>query len=1308
MIVSNFRRSILMVLAVALSTLCGSGLAGAEGFLGRYYSNTNLSGAPALTRVDPTINFNWGSQSPATGVPADNFSVRWVGYLTPPTSGIWTFTTASDDGISLVVNGQTVVRDGTAHAVKEQSGSIELQAGVPVLVDLTYYEASGLAVAQLYWSGPSVPKQVVPATVVQAAESPLLYSTVPTASETSPAFVEARALAGGPVTLTANGAPAPMVSNGVHFFANIPLNTKTAVATSLSVGGQVLNRAIAWQPISLEGDKSRVVRVGDSLLLQAVSAGTWRSIRGSGVGYPVKACKAGDRFPVSFTQPGIYEFVAFNTAGAEVGSLVVNAMSVDFGAKIACEVGFKRDKEIKVLGGDFAFLSFSSADPLLIDITPKGPSTEGGEIYLQPFRRGTPVVYARVGGPKGAILASKEIDEFTLANTARPGGLINDETSLTSATLTITPFIPDLWFNFSMFAHRSTFKGGAKTFKINTSQALSSLGEAGFTTTTNASGETTGQFQYTLEVPPGETKSCLRAIPQQINSPPKDVGYSTAYNGCWCRVTAEHIELKEGETKPMEINVVKACPDGSVYQTITTAGSVGPSPPYARGNNVDCKVPGPVSGVNVECATFKVYPTGTTGPYPGKYTFYIGGAKWEDLIWVYPGCKATPGVNQSGSITKRDGEVYFDDDRFTPPLTELSFEGTGKDTDTCDGKNVEDTYLKNGAITWTVNAGVATKENEICTKLKWKAPGVGEACVIKANFKDDGIYAQDTNTWFSDYRVTVYALTGVSVRSVFELGTLSKQQPWQKNSAVMIKAKEITNQTRPTLQFYLKDENGNEIANTPKRIAEDRIVIAKPGRYRFGVRNTARPSEQFETEQYVFFTLSFKEEGATHNWDPESLRPEGIGPLEKLGDDIIADINTYEGVLSGAKAAAQEVPTAVSRIRDKANADITRSNQEATRLQSLNDADAQLKARWEQIVATNKPILERLKREMDVAEAIYAAARATGSPDWPRLYLEFIAAAGRYVVFGASVSSAQQLADEIGRRMAARATEIAKLIERVRGWRAFLSQFAPKSMGSMRTLAPALREIASANGVLGIAGISLDIDEIGQSSGKIQDAYERYKDAEKKQAEYLKLLENLKAAEREKGPVLEIMTVQSVPGEVKFKFNLGTAQFTTYDTRLGASKNESMWGWKYLAEVDGQINGWTEEHATDSEGKNTFVLTLWGNIGDQKIGLTESTDNYMLSSVGMKEDEVLRLADQALARSKAVTDAIKEGVRILLNTASIILSIISIIVILTGAGALVVAALTVCVEVVKLCLDWFTKWATESTLEQTIKQNFPK
>lgn len=46
-------------------------------WVGEYYNNPDFRGPPFLIREDDDIDFDWGDDEPASGMPDDNFSVRW-------------------------------------------------------------------------------------------------------------------------------------------------------------------------------------------------------------------------------------------------------------------------------------------------------------------------------------------------------------------------------------------------------------------------------------------------------------------------------------------------------------------------------------------------------------------------------------------------------------------------------------------------------------------------------------------------------------------------------------------------------------------------------------------------------------------------------------------------------------------------------------------------------------------------------------------------------------------------------------------------------------------------------------------------------------------------------------------------------------------------------------------------------------------------------------------------------------------------------------------------------------------------------
>jgi len=128
----------------------------AEHFNGRNFETL------VTTRLEPNIDNDWPTGSPAPGVNVDNFSNRWTGKIQPQHSQTYTFTTRSDDGVRLWVNGVQIINNWTNHYPTDNVGTIALTAGVKYDIKMEHYEADLGSVAQLFWQSASQPKQIVP------------------------------------------------------------------------------------------------------------------------------------------------------------------------------------------------------------------------------------------------------------------------------------------------------------------------------------------------------------------------------------------------------------------------------------------------------------------------------------------------------------------------------------------------------------------------------------------------------------------------------------------------------------------------------------------------------------------------------------------------------------------------------------------------------------------------------------------------------------------------------------------------------------------------------------------------------------------------------------------------------------------------------------------------------------------------------------------------------------------------------------------------------------------------------------------
>jgi uncharacterized repeat protein (TIGR03806 family) len=240
-----------------------------NGLLGQYWSNSITGGSPpnpfpgnpALTRVDSTIDFDWGNGFPDPAISADHFTARWTGAVQPQFTETYTFYTTSDDGARLFLwfNGQkvTVVDTWVDQGPTEHFGTIPLVAGQRYNIEVDYYENGGGAVAKLSWSSPSTTKAIIPSTQLYPIPNP-----PPGVSLTEPANGSSYT-ASATVTITANAAAQYNTLQKVEFYANNTLlgavsdAPYTLTATGLGQGNYSLT-AVAMDATGLAATSAPV------------------------------------------------------------------------------------------------------------------------------------------------------------------------------------------------------------------------------------------------------------------------------------------------------------------------------------------------------------------------------------------------------------------------------------------------------------------------------------------------------------------------------------------------------------------------------------------------------------------------------------------------------------------------------------------------------------------------------------------------------------------------------------------------------------------------------------------------------------------------------------------------------------------------------------------------------------------------------------------------------------------------------------------------------------------------------------------
>ena len=78
-----------------------------QGLQASYYTSNDLSGTPAVTRVDNQVNFDWDIDAIPVSSNQGGFSAKWVGQIVPTQTGDYVFKVRGDGGVRLIINGNT-------------------------------------------------------------------------------------------------------------------------------------------------------------------------------------------------------------------------------------------------------------------------------------------------------------------------------------------------------------------------------------------------------------------------------------------------------------------------------------------------------------------------------------------------------------------------------------------------------------------------------------------------------------------------------------------------------------------------------------------------------------------------------------------------------------------------------------------------------------------------------------------------------------------------------------------------------------------------------------------------------------------------------------------------------------------------------------------------------------------------------------------------------------------------------------------------------------------------------------------------
>jgi plastocyanin len=127
------------------------------------YNNIVDFVSPIAIATNAVINFNWGNDRPHRRITANDFSIRWDGFLLPQFTEQYEIQFEYQGGARVWVNNQLLIDEWAGCSFSQsRRGSISLIGGQLVTLRVEYAADTSGATAILRWASPSQPMQVIP------------------------------------------------------------------------------------------------------------------------------------------------------------------------------------------------------------------------------------------------------------------------------------------------------------------------------------------------------------------------------------------------------------------------------------------------------------------------------------------------------------------------------------------------------------------------------------------------------------------------------------------------------------------------------------------------------------------------------------------------------------------------------------------------------------------------------------------------------------------------------------------------------------------------------------------------------------------------------------------------------------------------------------------------------------------------------------------------------------------------------------------------------------------------------------------
>ncbi len=129
-----------------------TGMNNEQGLTATYFNNINLSGQPAVTKTDKTIDFLWTLSLPDRMIKTNFYSVRWTGKIHSPKTGNFKIGLEGNDGYRLFINDSLLIDHWDKQSYHVSLADFYFEKDKQYNIRVEFYEPVGNAKLKLLWN----------------------------------------------------------------------------------------------------------------------------------------------------------------------------------------------------------------------------------------------------------------------------------------------------------------------------------------------------------------------------------------------------------------------------------------------------------------------------------------------------------------------------------------------------------------------------------------------------------------------------------------------------------------------------------------------------------------------------------------------------------------------------------------------------------------------------------------------------------------------------------------------------------------------------------------------------------------------------------------------------------------------------------------------------------------------------------------------------------------------------------------------------------------------------------------------------